>query len=156
MPQHSYAAPSLDERGNADLQPAVLTAEGAQPTALMIEDLRQTEPELRSRGYICDRITHHELTSTAGVEHTGKLMKGDYNMSWVSMPSDWHARVPHQKHSSHWQRILSWIHKAVALHMLVVVFGPRGFAWKVPNVWDTVEQCKLYTVRVRLCHFGDK
>jgi len=122
--------------------------------ALIIEDIREAEIVLKSQGYECDRITHNELLSSAGTEYTGKLLRGDYSMLWISTPDDWYIRA--KKASSHWQRILQWIQKALILGILLVLFGPPGFFWKIQNLKETIQESKMTTQRMRLCHFGDQ
>ena len=39
--------------------------------------------------------------------------------------------------------------KSVVLGMILKLFGPAGFLWKVPN-------CSATAVKMRLCHFGIK
>ena len=124
--------------------------------ALIVEDIREAEIELRSRGYDCDRITHTELLSSAGTVYTGKLLKGDYSLLWMSTPNNWHARIPTKKATAHWQRMQHWIQKAVVLGIILIVFGPPGFLWKMPNIQETIKESNMTMVRMRLCHFGDK
>ena len=38
--------------------------------------------------------------------------------------------------------------------MMIVVFGPPGFLWKLPNFKETLVELELDIVRMRLCHFG--
>ena len=87
--------------------------------ALVVEDIRAAEIELRQRGHQCDRLTHNELLSSSGTEYTGKLLRGEYSMLWISTPNDWHARIPTKKATAHWQRILHWIQKAINLRIIL-------------------------------------
>ena len=96
------------------------------------------------------------MLSSTGTEYTGKLLKGDYSLLWISTPSDWHVRIPAVKLNAHWQRINHWIRKAIALGLLLVIFGPPGFLWKMPNIKETLQESNANVVRMRLCHFGDK
>jgi len=148
-----------------DPAPSSLVAEGAtvgllrgnaHPTALVVEDIREADVALRECGYTCERLTHNELLSSAGTEYTGKLLKGDYSLLWISTPNDWHARIPTAKTTTHWQRVSHWIKKAHALGILLVLFGPPGFLWKLPNIRETLQESAMSKVRLRLCHFGDK
>ena len=122
--------------------------------ALIVEDIREAEIELKEKGYECDRITHNELLSSSGAEYTGKLLKGDYSLLWISTPNDWYVRA--KKTTSHWQRLHHWIQKAMLLGILLILFGPPGFFWKVPNVKETIQESKMTVLRMRLCHFGDQ
>ncbi len=70
------------------------------------------------------------MLSSTGTEYTGKLLKGDYSLLWISTPSDWHVRIPTVKLNAHWQWINHWIRKAIALGLLLVIFGPPGFLLK--------------------------
>ena len=128
--------------------------------ALIVEDVRAAEIELKKRGYECDRITHNELLSSAGTEYTGRLLRGDYVLLWISTPSDWHVRTPTfigiKKATTHWQRVHHWIQKAVVLGLLLVLYGPPGFLWKMPNIKETLDDSKMTVLKIRLCHFGDK
>ena len=134
---------------------SVLGSEPSNPRkALIVEDIREAERELKERGYSCDRITHNELLSSDGTEYTGKLLKGDYSMLWISTPSDWHVRT--SKATPHWQRIKQWIQKAIILGIMLVLFGSPGFLWKLPNIQETIQESNMTSVRMRLCHFGDK
>ena len=111
---------------------------------------------LKERGYECDRLTHNEVVSSAGTEHTGKILRGEYSILWISTPNDFYVRVPSAKRTPHWQRIQQWIHKACGLRMVVVLFGQPGFLWKLPNIQDTMQEHQMTIARMRLCHFGDK
>ena len=42
------------------------------------------------------------------------------------------------------------------LGILLILFGPPGFFWKVPNVKETIQESKMTMLRMRLCHFGDQ
>ena len=118
--------------------------------------MREACIELRSKGYTCDRITHNELMASTGQEYTGNLIKGDYNLLWIATPSDWYVRTPDKISNPHWQRIQTWLRTATKLGMQVVMFGPPGFPWKIPNIKETIEDLSLHTTRMRLCHFGEK
>ena len=109
---------------------------------------------LKTKGYECDRITHNELLSSAGTEYTGKLISGLYSLLWIATPSDWHIRTPTKKTTTHWQTVQRWLTKASMLGMLIVVFGPPGFLWKMPNIKETLTDLNLMQVRMRLCHFN--
>ena len=102
--------------------------------AFILEDVREADILLKSYGHDCDRITHNELLSASGTEYTGKLLKGDYDLLWISSPHDWHTRTPSKKTTTHLQRIHNWLEKALALGMIFVLFGPPGFLWKVPTI----------------------
>ena len=56
--------------------------------ALILEDLHEADILLRSYGHDCDRITHNDLMSSSGTEYTGKLLKGGYDLLWISSPHD--------------------------------------------------------------------
>ena len=124
--------------------------------ALIVEDIRRADLVLKSCGFECDRITHNELLSTSGTEYTRKLMQGEYSVLWIGTPDGWHIRVPTAKTAVHWQRTQQWIQKAVTLDMTVILFGPPGFLWNLPNIKETLEAAKMIMPRMRLCHFGDK
>ena len=134
-----------DERGHAH-----------SDRALVVEDFREVEIELRKRNYECDRLTHNELLSSSGTEYTGKLLKGDYSLVWITTPNDWQCRTPAAKKNAHWQRGQLWIQKSVMLGILLALFGPPGFLWKLPNIQETLQKSNLTMIRMRLCHFGDK
>ena len=118
--------------------------------------MREADILLRSYGHDCDRITHNELMSSSGTEYTGKLLKGDYGLLWISSPHDWHTRTPSKKTTTHWQRIHNWLEKAMALGMIFVLFGPPGFLWKVSNIKEVIKTSNATVVKMRLCHFGFK
>ena len=75
--------------------------------ALVIEDIRTASAELRTRGYLCDRITHTEVMTSEGTKYLGALLSGDYTMLWVATPSDWYVRLPGKRAGPHYQRIKS-------------------------------------------------
>jgi hypothetical protein len=131
-------------------------AKATSTKALIVEDIRRADIVLKACGYECDRITHNELLSTSGTEYTRKLLQGNYSVLWIGTPDSWHIRIPTAKTTVHWQRTQHWIHKAVTLEMTVVLFGPPGFLWKLPNLRETMEASKMQMPRMRLCHFGDK
>ena len=54
----------------------------------VVEDARLAEKELIRHGYECTRITHDEAPGTAGTDSTSKLLKGDFDVLWISTPSD--------------------------------------------------------------------
>ena len=142
------------------VQPAVGVHEHAHPTsgmkALIVEDMREACIVLRLYGYECDRITHNELMASSGEELTGKLLKGDYALMWLSTPSDWYVRTPDKRANQHWQRMVNWIKRAVNLQMRVVLFGTPGFTWKLPNIKETIEDLRFNMTKMRLSHFGEK
>ena len=121
--------------------------------ALIVEDVRVAEVELRKQGYECDRLTHNELLSSSGAEYTGKLLKGEYNLLWICTPDDWHVRTSAKKSTTHWQRIQNWIQKAMLLGIMLVVFGPPGFLWKMPNIKETLQDSNMQQMKIRVCHF---
>ena len=102
---NSEVAPT-DVHGSVNSEVTLATVHGSVnvPKALIVEDIRESEIELRERGYECDRITHQELLSSAGTDYTGKLLRGDYGLLWISTPSDWQVRAQ-KKATPHWQRI---------------------------------------------------
>ena len=122
--------------------------------ALIVEDIREAEIQLRERGYECDRITHNELLSSAGATYTGKLIKGDYKLLWISTPQDWQARATMK--NKQWIHVHQWMKKALMLGMTMRVFGPPGLLWKVPNIQEVIKDSNMVTTKMRLCHFGDK
>ena len=124
--------------------------------AIIVEDTREACIALRQKGYDCDRITHNELMASTGEEYTAKLLKGDYDLLWISTPSDWYVRTPGKRTNPHWQRLQTWMQKAATRQMKLVMFGPPGFLWKLPNIRDSIIDLKLNTARLRLCHFGEK
>ena len=124
--------------------------------ALIVEDIREAEVQLKEVGYTCDRITHNELLSSSGTEYTGKLMQGNYSLLWISSPDDWHARATTRKAATHWQRVGNWTAKAVALGIALMLFGPPGFLWKVPNIRESLQERNATMRRMRLCHFGNQ
>eukprot|EP00974_Lingulodinium_polyedra_P043212 4149312-Lingulodinium_polyedra.AAC.1 len=40
--------------------------------------------------------------------------------------------------------------------MKLIMFGPPGFPWKIPNIREAMEDLHLNTTRMRLCHFGER
>ena len=92
--------------------------------SLIVEDIREADILLRSYGCACDRITHTELLSSSGTEYTGKLLRGDCDLLWISSPHDWHTRTVSKKTNTHWQRIQNWLEKAMLFGMIFVLFGP--------------------------------
>jgi hypothetical protein len=110
--QNALAAASTDARGSARSVDVYAAREvhrnmrpQAQMKALIVEDAREVEPELRQRGYQCDRITHVDLLSSAGTEYFAKLAKGDYAVLWITTPNDWHLKSSVTKISRHWQKV---------------------------------------------------
>ena len=93
---------------------------------LILEDISEATVQLREKGYECD-LTHSELLSSSGTEHTGKVFKGDYSLLWIRSPDDWHVRTVIKKTTAHWQRIRHWVQKSVVLGMILILFGPLGF-----------------------------
>ena len=121
-----------------------------------MEDVRQADMVLKEKSYECDRLTHNEVMSSAGTEHTGKILNGEYSALWISTPNDYHVRVSSEKRTSHWQRIQLWIHRACILGLLVIMYGPPGFLWKLSAIQETMHEHRMTVARMRLCHFGDK
>ena len=124
--------------------------------ALIVEDTRQADEVLTECGYACSRVTHNEVLSSRGTELTNKLLNGEYSLLWVSTPQDHSVRIHTTKKTPHWQRIQQWIQKACILGAMVIVFGQPGFLWNLSAIQEAFQQCKLTTVKIRLCHFGDK
>ena len=71
--------------------------------ALVIEDIGEASQELVRHGYECQRITHNELMSLVGEEYTGRLLRGEYALLWISTPADWYIRTPNKRSNPHWQ-----------------------------------------------------
>ena len=124
------------------------------PRVLIVEDVRHAEPALKAFGYDCVRLTHNEVMSSEGSEHTGKLLNGTFSILWISTPHDWYSRT--KKATSVWQRLNNWIKIAISVGIVILLFGPPGFLWNNPNIKETLEGAKFTTTRMRLCHFGDK
>ena len=103
--------------------------------ALVIEDIRTASAELRTRGYMCDRITHTEVMTSEGTKYLGGLMSGDYKMRWVATPSDWYVRLPGKRAGPHYQRIQNLMVKARAMRMSIVLMGPLV----ISGSWATYE-----------------
>ena len=110
--------------------------------------------DLRHRGYLCDRITHNEVMSHSGTNFLGNLLSGDYGLLWVSTPADWYMRTPGKRAGPHWDRIRTYLKKAKALRMRIVMMGPPGYMWNITPIRDTIHELGLYVRRMRLCHFG--
>ena len=119
-----------------------------------IEDVRIATAELRHRGYVCDRITHVELMSFIGSQYLGNLLAGDYHLLWVATPSDWTIHTPGKRAGPHYQRIQNLMVKARALRMQITLMGPPGYFWKLAPIKDTIEDLRLRTIYMYLCHFG--
>ena len=124
--------------------------------AIILDDVREADILLKLYGHDCDRITHNELMSSPGIEYTGKLLKGDDDLLWISNPHDWHIRKPSKKTATHWQRIHNWLEKALTLGMVFVPLGPPGYIWKVPNIQEVIKTSNASVVKMQLCHFGFK
>ena len=118
--------------------------------ALVIKYFRTASAELRTRGYMCDRITHTEVMTSEGTQYLGGLLSGDYRLLWVATPADWYVRLPGKRAGPHYQRIQNIMVKARALRMSVVLMGPLG------PIRDSIEDLGLQTMRMRCCHFGIK
>ena len=93
--------------------------------ALVVEDVRLAEIDLVRHGYECTRITHDEAIGTAGTTSTSKLLKGDFNVLWISTPNDWRVRT--RKASALIAQHSGWMQKAVLLGLIVILFGTTGF-----------------------------
>ena len=117
--------------------------------ALVIEDIRTASAELRTRGYICDRITHTEVMTSEGTKYLGGLLSGDYKMLWVATPSDWYVRLPGKRAGPHYQRIQNIMVKARAMRMSIVLMGPPGYFWKLGPIRDAIEDLGMQTMRMR-------
>ena len=126
------------------------------PQALIVEDYRAADVLLSDNGWITHRITHHELLSADSSGYTAKLQNGECNLLWISSPSDWQIRGASRKSTAHWHRVLQWMKKAVILGMLLVVFGPPGYLWNIPNIKDYLTESNISIAKMRLCHFKDK
>ena len=156
-------ASSTSARGNATLVQTAfvfpvqqLSTSTTQLLALIIEDTSEATDILQENGYLCKRITHSEVLSSAGTGCEGTLNAGQYSMLWISTPSDYSVRIPTTKKTPHWQKVCSWLQKACLLGLLVVIFGQPGFLWNMPEVQEVIRDHSFTTVRMRLCHFGDR
>ena len=55
--------------------------------ALVIEDVRSAEVQLRKRNWSCDRLTHSEaLSDSQGL--TAKMRNKEYSLLWISTPAN--------------------------------------------------------------------
>ena len=80
---------------------------------LVVEDVRLAEETIVRHGYECTRITHDEAIGTAGDTNTRKLLKGEFNVLWISTPNDWRVRT--RKASALTAQLAGWMQKAVLL-----------------------------------------
>eukprot|EP00959_Pyramimonas_sp_CCMP1952_P135963 2844488-Pyramimonas_sp.AAC.1 len=62
--------------------------------------------------------------TTVRADYLGAVISGDYNLIWVSTPSDWYVRTPGKRVAPHWSRIQNLLTKAKKLRMKVLVFAP--------------------------------
>ena len=125
-----------------------------QPKALVVEDVREACVALRAHNYDCDRITHAEVLSHTGESYFRDILEKNYDLLWISTPSDWHVRTPTKKTKTYWKRLQTWITKAVKRNIKTVVYGPPGYFWKIPNIEETIRDLQLGYDKIRLCHFG--
>ena len=123
---------------------------------MVVEDHRMACADLRTRGFLCDRITHNEVMTSRGSQYLGALLSGDYQLLWISTPADWYVRTPGKRAGPHWERIRNMLVKARALRVRTVMFGPPGYMWKMGPIRDTIEDLKMTVTRMRLCSFGIK
>ena len=93
----------------------------------MIEDGINASEILEEKGYKTVRLTHNELMSSTGQEYHSKFANGVYDMLWVATPGDWYVRTPGRKTSPHWKKLQSWIKKAFAMGLILVLCGPPGY-----------------------------
>ena len=133
-----------------------MITESRKKKALVIEDLREADEELESRNYDVTRITHNELMASAGETYNARLPRGEYDLLWISTPGDHYVRTPGKRCNPHWQRIQTWMKRAADRQIHIVVYGPPGFLWKLPNFRETMEELQLSVRRLRLCHFNEK
>ena len=95
--------------------------------ACIIEDIRAASAELRSGGYLRDRIAHNEMMTSTGTQYLGSLLAGEYQMIWVATPTDWHVRLPGKRTGPHYDRNRNLMAKARAPRMRIVVMGPPSY-----------------------------
>eukprot|EP00959_Pyramimonas_sp_CCMP1952_P131323 2745879-Pyramimonas_sp.AAC.1 len=94
--------------------------------------------------------------TSIGTQYLGALLSGDYQLSWVATPADWHVRLPGKRAGPHYQRIQNLMTKARALRMSILLVGPPGYFWKQGPIRDAIEDLDLQVMRMRCCHFGLK
>ena len=136
---------------HADRRPA------GRGSALIVEDVRIAEEHLIKHGYATSRLTHNELMALGGTEYFNRLLKGEYNLLWISTPADWYVRHDNTRANAHWQRVANWLRKAHALGMGIIIFGPgptTGHLWR--RLEDVRGELCLNEEKMRLCHFGHK
>ena len=124
--------------------------------ALIIEDIQIACTILQTYNYKTDRLTHNELMAGSGQYYHDKLRKGEYTLLWIATPSDWYVRVPGKRGNPHWQRVITLVKQGHMQGMTVIMFGPPGFLWKIPNIKETLDTFNMDVVRMRLCHFNLK
>ena len=97
-----------------------------------------------------------ELLSTTGDYYFQKILGAEYDLIWISTPTDWMVRRPGKRTTTHWKRIQTWLTRAVRLRIKVILCGPTGYFWKIPNIIESINTLKLSKLNLRLCHFGLK
>ena len=75
--------------------------------------MKEAVAKLKLRSYDCERVTHNELMATPGEEYNIRLLKGEYNLLWISTVSDWHVRTPGKTIHPHRQTLQTWMREAV-------------------------------------------
>ena len=122
--------------------------------ALIIEDDSDLSQHMTSLGITNTRLTHHEVMTKEHLAHFTKLHNKTYTLLWITMPTDWYARIPHKKHTSHWERLSEWCQTAHALQTPVFIFGPPGHPWT--HFDDMFVKLKWDLHRIRFCSLGIK
>ena len=118
--------------------------------------MQNASTALRAHAYECDRITHNELMAVSGEHYESRLRSGIYSLLWITTPCDWYVRTPGKRGNPHWQRLISFIKHAHVQRMHVIIFGPPGFLWKLPNFKENLEDLQMDLMRMRLCRLEMK
>ena len=124
--------------------------------AFIIEDVREADVLLRDRGYTTTRVTYGELMSTGGEESLGRLLKGNFEVLWISTPTDWFVRPREKRTQSLYNRIGNFIRRSHNLHMQIIMIGPPGTIWKQPPIQEAIADTGLKETRMRLRRFNLK
>ena len=124
------------------------------PKALVVEDIRLADIELPKYGVECTRITHPEFQGSAGQREFENLCKGSYSILWITTPKDYHIQP--KRSIAHGQKVVSFITKAAALMMLIILYGPPSFLWKDASILKAIEDNKIMWTRMRFCNIGEK
>ena len=67
-------------------------------------------------------MTHAEIRAGTGEPYLEKILENEYDLLWISTPSDWHVRIPSKATTIYWKNLQTWITKTVTRNIKTILY----------------------------------